>query len=100
MKHPMRFAFILAAPIEAVNYFVFPYPFGIGIPDGATWLQRFMANQWLVIHWTGIQVEKWLEPNGYAGLGNFAMLLCGYFDTFMLILIVMIIIQSFRRLYP
>jgi hypothetical protein len=100
MKHPMRFAFILAAPIEAVNYFVFPYPLGIGIPDSATWMQKFIGIQWLVIHWPGIQALNWLEPNGYLGLGNFVVVACGYFDTFLLIVVVMIAMQSFRRLYP
>jgi len=98
MRRSIVFALALAVPIELLNFFVFPYPIDVGLPDDASWLQRLVGAQWIVLHWPGLRLLEWLGAVGGQRLAIPGLFASGYIDTVMVILASALFVMWLRRL--
>lgn len=68
-----------AIPAEAVNFWLFPFPIDVGLPDDATWYEKLIGFQWVILHLPGLYLTRWLT-----GHPSFVIFVCGYLDTALL----------------
>jgi hypothetical protein len=101
MKSSIRFvlifAFLAAIPIEAINFFAFPYPVDVGLPENASWLVKLVGYQWIFLHFPGFYVADWFENRGFRQLGYFSILFCGYIETSLMLIAGIFTFQWFHR---
>jgi hypothetical protein len=81
MDRPIRTAFILALPIEVVNYFLLAIPFNEGFPSSVNGIQGFLNMQWAVLHLVGIRLIGWLDPYDAVHIGRAIVFVAGYLNT-------------------
>jgi hypothetical protein len=98
VKFALLFGLAAAIPIEAVNFWVFPFPIDVGLPDDATLLQKTIGAQWLILHWPGMYLADWFEPVGSPGYTGFVVFFGGYLSTALLIIAGIFCFQWFRHL--
>jgi hypothetical protein len=84
MKRSVVTALIVALPVELVNFFVFPFPIDVGLPDNAGWFEKFIGLQWVILHWPGLWLTSRLDPYEHLHLLFPVLLLSGYLDTALL----------------
>jgi hypothetical protein len=97
-KFALLFGLVAAIPIEAVNFWVFPFPIDVGLPDNATLLQKMLGAQWLMIHWPSFLLAGWFDQIGFSGHANLVLLFGGYLDTALLIIAGTLCFQWIRHL--
>lgn len=85
MISPIKFALIAAIPIEAANLLFAGYPTDVGLPPATIWYEKLIAYRWLFLHWLGLFL---IDDTGINALNNFVFLASGYFDTALLIVLV------------
>jgi hypothetical protein len=85
MKRSIFIALVLAVPVELLNFFVFPYPIDVGLPDNASRLQQFVGAQWLLLHWPGLRLLDWLGDVAGNRVAILGLFIGGYIDTAVLI---------------
>ena len=97
MKKPLIIALLLALPIEALNARP-TFAIDIGLPDNASWLQRFLALEWVILHLPGLRLST-LDPYYHHWTLDVAgVVLSGYLDTALLIFAGIWLYRGIRRL--
>lgn len=79
MVRPVKIALIAAAPIALLNL---PPTFAIdvGLAADANWFQKFIAAEWVVMHWLGLQLAP-LDPYyHFLPLDIFALYVSSYIE--------------------
>ena len=56
MKRPLLLALVLAIPLEAANFLLYPFPVDVGLPSDAGWFTQVMCTRWLLLHWLGLRI--------------------------------------------
>jgi hypothetical protein len=81
------FALLVAIPVDALNFWVFPYPIDVGLPDDATLLEKLIGAQWVILHWPGLYLSDWFDSTSSpTWRTDFVLFVSGYFDTVLLII--------------
>ncbi|MGD0938986.1 MAG: hypothetical protein ABR905_04670 [Terracidiphilus sp.] len=97
MKSPIRFAFIMAVPIEAASIYLKGNASDIRFSAGGISLERVISQQYEFVHWPGLYLSDWFSSVGFPRVGDLAVLACGYLDTVLLLLTCFIVLGSLRR---
>jgi hypothetical protein len=104
LKRPLTFALLAALPIELANFFLFHAPIDVGPAPDASLLEKFMINQWVLIHLPGMWFSDWASPDSVPDPSNHLVLIystwisSGYIDTVLLILLGCFAFRGIRRL--
>jgi len=81
MKHPIRFAFFLAIPLEAANLYFRGSSIGSGISIGAITVDQLLRYQFDFLHTPGYYASEWFYYHRIPKVGTLAIAACGYFET-------------------
>jgi Na+-driven multidrug efflux pump len=81
MKRPLLSRFILAhvvaLPIEAINFFLI----GTSTGAGSSWYTQILADQWLLIHYTGLRIASLLSQPSHPDWSSAVIFLGGFVET-------------------
>jgi hypothetical protein len=97
MKKPIIVALVAALPIELVNFFVFPFPIDVGLPQDAGPFAQFMGTQWAILHLPGLWLSYRLDLYAHS-LAIPALIMSGYLDTALLVFLGICLYRAIRRL--
>jgi hypothetical protein len=105
MKWRFGYAFLLALPIELVNFYKFQFPLDVDYPPNMPWYIQAIDFQWLILHLPGLRSTDWFEKlsgcrqiNAVMGCSRVdisVLLVSGYLSTVLLLLIVIYGIRFF-----
>jgi hypothetical protein len=101
MKLPMNvvlLAAIVAIPIEAVNFWLLPFPIDVGLPDDASWYQNLIGSQWVIVHLPGLRSIDWFNRMGFRGHDGLIVFVSGYLDTVLLLIVCILAFRWLRQL--
>jgi hypothetical protein len=106
MKPLLKFALLVAIPLEVVNLLLAGFPLDTGFAASTHWYHKVIAYQWLFLHCPGVLLLIRLSNAGYETLSlrwidwpslqRLVLFVSGYLDTVLLILAVNF---GFRRLF-
>ena len=101
-----KIAFVVAIPIEIANFFMAGFPLDTGFEPADPWHDKVIGYQWLFLHFPGVAMVAWLDDTGFGkwlvarikwmSLGTLyesIFFLCGYIDT---VLLTLAVILAFR----
>lgn len=97
MARPIKIALMAAAPIAILNL---PPTFAIdvGLPDNADWFHKFIAAEWVVMHWLGLWFGR-LDPYYHMlSLDIFVLYLSCYIEWALLLMAAFYAYLGLRRL--
>lgn len=85
MRRPIKIALIAAAPVALLNT---PPTFAIdvGLPDNASPFARFMAAEWVVMHWLGVWLIHFDPYYKHFALDISLVCLSGYIEWAVLLI--------------
>jgi hypothetical protein len=96
MVRPVKIALIAAIPIAVLNL---PPTFAIdvGLPADANWFLQFIAAEWVVMHWLGIEFGR-LDPYyHYLPLDIFVLYLSSYIEWALVLIAAFYAFLGLRR---
>jgi hypothetical protein len=106
----VKTAFVVAIPVEIANLFMAMAPLDTGFAPGDPWSDKVLGYEWLVMHYPGVILAAWLDDTGFekwlvarinwmssATLDESIFFLCGYIDTALLILAVILALRWWVR---
>lgn len=90
-------ALLAALPIEVLNA-VPRFAIDVGLPANASWVQQFLASEWVILHLPGLRMST-LDPYYHHWTFDVAgVVLSGYIDTALLIFAGIWLYRGIRRL--
>lgn len=94
-----KIALVVAIPIEIANFFLAGFPLDIGFEPADPWYDKVIGYQWLVLHFPGVMLVRWLDGTGLRKwfgsripwmsletLYHSVLFVSGYLDTIFLVL--------------
>ena len=106
-KKTIAMALLAALPIEAVVFFLLPFPIDVGYEPGTAWYIQLIGLPWIVLHFAGLYALSWIErvagchqPNiagNCGGVDTIELFISGYGTSAVLLIAILFVFQQFRR---
>jgi hypothetical protein len=81
VKSPIKAVLLGAMLIEALNLKLFAFPMDVGLAANLPWYTRLLADQWLLLHLSGVVSLGLLKRLGLQRLAPFVLFVSGYVET-------------------